>query len=269
LTLYNRNSSGRSQSVTVTRSTEVWNAPKYVLGRLLVEAGVGEGFFNGDIAEVVVCIGAVSSDKCLAVENYLAATYLGLPYLYPHSSDFRYTGHYYHEKSDLHLAPYRAYDSVTGRWISEDPIQEAGGINLYGYVQNKPLVAIDELGLQTSVQTPAGTATLTTLAQYGMLDEAAGLAAAATMAADIERKKAQAQERAAYKKRCTEPNPKNLDPCATARWKLQRNKDCLRMRQEYSNKWYDAPDPSHQKEIDNLKIAIQALEEFIKINCPN
>ncbi|WP_176159337.1 hypothetical protein [Prosthecobacter debontii] len=52
--MHSRNSSGRSQSATVTRSTEVWNAPKYVLGCLLVEAGVGEGFFHGDIAEVVV-----------------------------------------------------------------------------------------------------------------------------------------------------------------------------------------------------------------------
>ncbi|WP_217698958.1 RHS repeat-associated core domain-containing protein [Prosthecobacter debontii] len=84
----------------------------------------------------------------------MAATYLGLPYLYPHSSDFRYTGHYYHEKSDLHLAPYRAYDSVTGRWISEDPIQEVGGINLYGYAGNGPLDAIDPLGLYINVYGP-------------------------------------------------------------------------------------------------------------------
>jgi hypothetical protein len=33
-------------------------------------------------------------------------------------------------------------------WLSEDPIQEEGGINLYGYVGNSPLMAVDMLGLQ-------------------------------------------------------------------------------------------------------------------------
>ncbi|MCW0216898.1 MAG: RHS repeat-associated core domain-containing protein, partial [Prosthecobacter sp.] len=61
-------------------------------------------------------------------------------------SDFRYTGHWYHEKSELHLAPYRAYDAELGVWISEDPIQEGGGINLYGYVDNNSLSMLDILG---------------------------------------------------------------------------------------------------------------------------
>ncbi|MCW0216775.1 MAG: RHS repeat-associated core domain-containing protein, partial [Prosthecobacter sp.] len=64
-------------------------------------------------------------------------------------SDFRYTGHWYHEKSELHLALYRAYDAELGLWISEDPIQEAGGLNLYGYVGNSPLAKLDPSGLVT------------------------------------------------------------------------------------------------------------------------
>ena len=44
-----------------------------------------------------------------------------------------YTGHWTHE-SGLVMAPYRVYDPVLGRWLSEDPIEEAGGVNLYGYV---------------------------------------------------------------------------------------------------------------------------------------
>ncbi len=57
-----------------------------------------------------------------------------------------YTGHYYHAPSGLHLAPYRAYDAETGRWLSRDPIEEGGGLNLYGYVGNTPLIYIDPLG---------------------------------------------------------------------------------------------------------------------------
>jgi RHS repeat-associated protein len=59
-----------------------------------------------------------------------------------------YTGHVYHQPSGLWLAPYRAYSPTLGRWISRDPIGEAGGINLFAYVGNGPLVGIDPLGLR-------------------------------------------------------------------------------------------------------------------------
>ena len=41
---------------------------------------------------------------------------------------------------------YRFYDSVTGRWPSRDPIEEDGGINLYGFVGNDGLDRVDLLG---------------------------------------------------------------------------------------------------------------------------
>lgn len=65
-----------------------------------------------------------------------------------------YTGHIRHAWSGLWLAPYRAYNSGLGRWISRDPIGEAGGINLYAYVGNGVLVAIDPLGLWIVISSP-------------------------------------------------------------------------------------------------------------------
>ncbi len=41
------------------------------------------------------------------------------------------------------------YNPTTGRWLSRDPIEEPGGKNLYGFVQNNPIEAIDKLGLVT------------------------------------------------------------------------------------------------------------------------
>ncbi len=41
---------------------------------------------------------------------------------------------------------YRYYDPVTGRWPSRDPIEEEGGINLYGFVANDGVNKTDVLG---------------------------------------------------------------------------------------------------------------------------
>lgn len=69
----------------------------------------------------------------------------------PHSADFGYTGHYHHGPSGLTLAPYRAYDATLGRWLNRDPIEEEGGLNLYGYVLNDPVNLIDPLGLDAQL----------------------------------------------------------------------------------------------------------------------
>src|SRR5438128_8789164 len=66
-------------------------------------------------------------------------------------TDFNFTGLYRHSKSNLDLATYRAYDPDLGRWLSRDPIGEAGGLNLYGYVQNNSVNLWDPLGLDAIV----------------------------------------------------------------------------------------------------------------------
>ncbi len=42
---------------------------------------------------------------------------------------------------------YRYYHTNLGRWLSRDPIGEEGGLNLYSFVGNIPLNAIDQFGL--------------------------------------------------------------------------------------------------------------------------
>jgi len=62
-------------------------------------------------------------------------------------ADYRYAGLFYHAPSGLYLTHYRAYDPVTARWLSRDPVGERGGVNLYTYVGNSPLAFIDPIGL--------------------------------------------------------------------------------------------------------------------------
>jgi len=56
--------------------------------------------------------------------------------------------------TDVTYYGYRYYDPVTGRWPSRDPIEEQGGINLYGFVGNDGVNAIDRLGLESPPPIP-------------------------------------------------------------------------------------------------------------------
>jgi len=62
-------------------------------------------------------------------------------------ASFGFTGHYFHDRTGFWISPTRLYDPVTGRWISQDPIREEGGINIYGYLGNDPIGDDDPLGL--------------------------------------------------------------------------------------------------------------------------
>jgi RHS repeat-associated protein len=58
----------------------------------------------------------------------------------------RYQGQYFDAETGLHYNRFRYYDPDAGRFVSQDPIGLAGGVNLYQYAPN-PLRWIDPLGL--------------------------------------------------------------------------------------------------------------------------
>jgi|GEM_PF-5211233 len=47
----------------------------------------------------------------------------------------------------LYYYGYRWYSAEWGRFISRDPIEERGGVNLYGFVNNNSIMSADHLGL--------------------------------------------------------------------------------------------------------------------------
>ena len=60
---------------------------------------------------------------------------------------YTYTGREYDAETGLYYYRARSYDPKTGRFLQQDPIGLAGGINLYAYVGNNPVVFVDPLGL--------------------------------------------------------------------------------------------------------------------------
>ena len=64
------------------------------------------------------------------------------------SNPFQWSSKYFHQPSGLVAYEFRFYSPAMGRWINRDPIEEAGGINLYGFVGNSPNNRVDALGLK-------------------------------------------------------------------------------------------------------------------------
>ena len=72
------------------------------------------------------------------------------------------TGQYYYG--------YRFYDSCSGKWTTRDPLGEAGGMNLYGAVQNDPVNWVDPNGLLTFNWHYIITASAAIESGYGLLE---------------------------------------------------------------------------------------------------
>ena len=62
------------------------------------------------------------------------------------ANPFRFSTKYTDDETGLLYYGYRFYNPQLGRFISSDPIGRHGGVNLYGFVENKPIMTVDRLG---------------------------------------------------------------------------------------------------------------------------
>ena len=62
------------------------------------------------------------------------------------ANPWRFSSEFYDSELDLVYYNYRHYSPTDGRWLSRDPIEEQGGVNLYAYCSNIPNFRIDQLG---------------------------------------------------------------------------------------------------------------------------
>ena len=65
---------------------------------------------------------------------------------------YRFSTKELHGASGLYDFGFRFYSPGLGRWINRDPIEEAGGVNLYEMVGNDPVNSVDAYGLYATVK---------------------------------------------------------------------------------------------------------------------
>jgi RHS repeat-associated protein len=63
------------------------------------------------------------------------------------ANSFRFSSKYQDDETGLLYYGYRYYAASTGRWLSQDPLEERGGANLYAFVGNNAVLFVDPLGL--------------------------------------------------------------------------------------------------------------------------
>jgi RHS repeat-associated protein len=108
---------------------------------------------NGNVAALVK-----------ATDGTIAATYEYGPFgevirstgTMAKSNPFRFSSKFQDDETDLLYYGYRYLNTSTGRWLSRDPIQERGGWNLFGFVENNALLHYDALGLEYEVFSTTG-----------------------------------------------------------------------------------------------------------------
>ena len=67
---------------------------------------------------------------------------------YAEVNPIRWSTKYQDRESGFAYYGFRFYNPESGRWPNRDPIEEQGGVNLYGFVGNNPINVWDKLGLE-------------------------------------------------------------------------------------------------------------------------
>ncbi|EEI3462224.1 RHS repeat protein [Salmonella enterica subsp. salamae] len=202
----------------------------------------------------------------------------------------RLPGQQYDEESGLYYNRHRYYNPGQGRYITQDPAGLEGGWNPYTYPLN-PVMNIDPLGLwQDDSMEQSGPSwfiadPMEKYRQQAAIDltkwwhdtapqrdlflltqcPEARMIMLAAMNGSTSSTNARQSEYEAYKNRCNQSPPPNLDFCSLAKWKLSRNKDCRDMRQSWDNKWLPG---RHAKNIAELDVGINKLAKTIADKCP-
>ena len=136
--------------------------PDEVLTRRRWSGGVASDLFYHTNA--LGSVSAVTSSAGAVVERYKYDAYGQVTFLSPAFTpltssavynNLLFTGRYYDTETRLYYYRARTYHPYLGRFLQRDPLGEAASINLYNYVFNNPVNAVDPSGMLPSFEEQA------------------------------------------------------------------------------------------------------------------
>ena len=74
----------------------------------------------------------------------------------PYIPAFRYSTKYFDAETGLYYYGYRHYSPTTARWLTRDPLEEQGGLNLHCFCENDGVNRYDALGMVADGEIVAG-----------------------------------------------------------------------------------------------------------------
>ena len=151
----------------------------------------------------------------------------------------------------------RLFDPTGGRYTTSDPVGLNAGPNTFGYALSNPIRNIDPTG-EFAFAIPAIIEACIALAPQVGIGVGVGLAMAVPGDTSQGNSDARQRDYETYKRRCDEPPPPNLSGCALLAWLINRQRDCVRLRQDWDDKYQPG---RHAIEIQNQ---INRLNNYIR-----
>jgi RHS repeat-associated protein len=136
--------------VTYTRGLDLGGGLQRAggIGGLLARTDTnGSAFYHGDGAGNITAL--TDSDQYL-VARYLydaSGRLIGKWGPMVDANRYRFSSKEVHPNSGLYYYGFRFYEPNLQRWLNQDPIGIRGGLNLYRFVHNSPINAVDLFGL--------------------------------------------------------------------------------------------------------------------------
>lgn len=194
-----------------------------------------------------------------------------------------FPGQYYLPETAIYYNYFRDYDPQTGRYLESDPIGlDGGSYSTYAYAGGNPLSNVDPtgqfvwpwpiLGGAAAVGGAVGYGLGTLFYNYHDVQIQDALEKVFPYPVDPQAQQQSAAidpgkpDRDAYHAVCDAPPPPGLSLCDEIRWKIQRAKQCINLRQAYISKWNDTY-PGHPRQIAQRRMELQKLEEQLRTKC--
>jgi RHS repeat-associated protein len=97
---------------------------------------------NGNVTKYIDANGNIVASYTYSVFGKLIAKAGSLADFFRH----RFSTKYFDAETGLYYYGYRFYHPILMRWLNRDPIEEDGGVNLYGFCGNDPVSRYDKDG---------------------------------------------------------------------------------------------------------------------------